>query len=108
MEREITKMKIEGSNELMLWQQKSQKMQMEHDHMLRLHEEQKEKIGKELIHILEELLRYQAHIDENLKELSDMATQSYEEAETKLQESQEQLNQVENLTIIESPSNMNL
>ncbi|KAL1915715.1 uncharacterized protein VTP21DRAFT_6474 [Calcarisporiella thermophila] len=73
LEQELQRMRIDGATTLLQSQQKVQKVTIEYDVLLRQANELREMATQEIIQILEDLIKFKAHVEGSLRQLEQLA-----------------------------------
>lgn len=81
IEKQIQRIQRDGENKLLEWKRKSSKAMMEYDDLLRLYDESKEHIGKEMLDLIQDVMRIKTTVHDNLLKLEKMATDALNEAQ---------------------------
>jgi len=83
LDKRIQKLEREGESKFLEWKRKSSKAMMEYDELIRLYDELKEHIGKEMLDLIQDVMRIKTTVHDNLLKLEQSATEALNEAQEK-------------------------
>ncbi|ORX50002.1 hypothetical protein BCR36DRAFT_583612 [Piromyces finnis] len=80
LDKRIQKLEREGESKFLEWKRKSSKAMMEYDELIRLYNELKEHISKEMLDLIQDVLRIKTTVHDGLLSLEQIATEALNEA----------------------------
>jgi len=81
LDKRIQKLEREGENKFLEWKRKSSKAMMEYDELIRLYDELKDHIGKEMLDLIQDVMRVKTTVHDDLVQLEQIATEALNEAQ---------------------------